>query len=140
MDEKQNSFLMHLDELYHILISGSFSIIWAVLLSFILLGAGASLLLLIKFLPSISLVLFHRVFILYKIMFNLLYIFIVFAIAIRIAYYIIKRKQPIERVVYNKEKREVFKQEIIKEIKGEINNARRTTRRNNNAKVTKQSR
>lgn len=117
MIKKHDEGLEYISKLFNTCWKFMIGCIWAITIGFIIVGAGSSIILLIKLYPSIASTLFNALIIPFTIIFWLLKSAVVICLIFLIVYYIVKD---------NNKKYE------------EEHNARRT--RNNNTKTSKQSR
>lgn len=132
LEQEHDNFVSGLKKISSLLWSVCITLMWAIILSIFMVGSASAIVLLIKLYPDISLKLFSHLYIVYAVIFKILWMCFIVAIGFLIAYLILrKRKFPTDKM---KERREIFKKELIKEIKGDIRNGRG---RIHNTKATK---
>jgi hypothetical protein len=114
MIKKHDEGLEYISKLFNTCWQFIIGCIWAIIIGFLIVGAGSSILLLIKLYPSQALIVFKALIIPFTIIFWMLKIAVVMCLVFALVYYIVK---------FNNKKYE------------EEHNGRRT--RNNNTKTSK---
>lgn len=137
-EEKQEGFLSDIRKVKNAFFNGVVTFVWVIIYTFIVGGSAAAIILLIKLYPEQAQILLMSIRLPVKIIMSLLFICLEAWIVTSIVYWVIRVRYPIMQQK-RKERRELFKTELKKEILKEVKvNGGRT--RISHTNTTKQSR